>query len=168
MNIKNFLWMAPFLSFFIGYMSMLKIMHTPEVMVPNFVGKSIHAILPIITHYSLNIRLFDQKEEPDLPEGIILNQTPAGGTLVKQNQPLFVVTTKKPIAIQAPHCIGMHSDALYSELAKHNIDSRIYYLPHPYPDKICFAQSPQYNEPLEKNKLTLYVSSGNNKPIVWP
>ena len=23
-------------------------------------------------------------------------------------------------------------------------------------------------EPLEKNRLILYISSGNNKPIIWP
>ena len=48
------------------------------------------------------------------------------------------------------------------------ISPRIYYLPHPYPEKLCFAQSPHYNEPLDKNKLTLYISAGNNKPIIWP
>lgn len=147
---------------------MFKMMHIPEIVVPNFVGKHVHAILPIITHNGLNIRLFDQKEEPDLPEGIILNQTPCAGTLVKNNHPLFIVTTKKPIALRAPHCIGMQSDQLYSELTKQNIDARIHYVSHPYPNNVCFAQSPQHNEPLEKNKLTLYVSSGNNKPIVWP
>ena len=24
------------------------------------------------------------------------------------------------------------------------------------------------HEPLEKNRLILYISSGNNKPIIWP
>jgi beta-lactam-binding protein with PASTA domain len=33
---------------------------------------------------------------------------------------------------------------------------------------MCFAQSPQPDEPLEKNRVILYVSSGNNKPIIWP
>lgn len=168
MNIKNIFWMIPFISFSLGYITMHKIMPTPEVMVPNLVGKHVHTILPLITQYNLNIRVINQKEEPDLPEGIILNQTPVSGTTVKQNQPLYVVTTKKPIAARAPQCIGLHSDELQHQLKTHTIDARTYYLPHPYPEKRCFAQSPHYNEPLEKNKLTLYISSGNNKPIIWP
>jgi beta-lactam-binding protein with PASTA domain len=168
MNIKNLFWIAPFLSFFLGYLTVHRIMRTPEIMVPNLVGKHVHTILPIITQYNLNIRLIDQKEEPDLPEGIILNQTPISGTTVKQNQPIYVVTTKKPIATRAPQCVGMQSDELHHQLKTNNIDARIYYLSHPYPEKICFAQSPRCNESIEKNKLTLYISSGNNKPIIWP
>jgi len=168
MNIKNFLWMVPFISFALGYVTIQRIMRIPETITPHLVGKHVHTILPIITQHNLNIRLMDQKEEPDLPEGIILNQTPAAGTSIKQNQPLFIVTTKKPIALRAPQCVGIPCDELDNQLRAHNIHARIYCLPHPYPEKMCFAQSPHHNDPLEKNKLTLYISSGNNKPIIWP
>lgn len=147
-------------------------MHTllpyPEIITPNVVGKQIHEILPIITQYNLNLRVIDQKEEKDIPEGIILNQTPIAGTSIKQNQPLFIVTAKKPVAIRAPQCTGIHIEELYSQLQKQGIHPRIYYVSHPYPEKLCFAQSPQPHEIIEKNRLTLYISTGNNKPIIWP
>lgn len=168
MNIKNYLWLVPFFSSFFGYCVMQWLFHAPEIITPHLVGKQVHEILPIITHHNLNIRLIDQKEETALPEGIILNQTPTAGTAIKQNQPLFIVTTKKPLAIRAPRCIGMTIDELTSLLQKEEIYPRVYYVSHPYPEKICFAQSPQSNELLEKNKLILYISSGNNKPIIWP
>ena len=168
MNIKNFLWMIPFLSFTLGYWIMRKIMHIPDIVIPHVVGKQIHTILPLITQDNLNLRLIEQKEEIDLPEGIILNQTPAAGTIIKQNQPLFIVTTKKPAVLRAPQCIGSSLDELYALLQTQDISPRIYYLPHLYTEKHCFAQSPQYNEPLENNKMILYISSGNNKPIIWP
>lgn len=168
MNIKNLFWMIPFISFSLGYIAIQKLLHIPETTVPHLVGKHVHAILPIITQHNLNIRLIDQKEEPDLPEGIILSQTPISGANIKQNQPLFIVTTKKPSVTRAPQCIGLNNDELVIQLQTHGIHPRIYYMPHPYPEKICFAQSPHYNEPLEKNKLILYISSGNNKPIIWP
>jgi serine/threonine-protein kinase len=147
---------------------MQKLIRIPEIATPHLVGKQIHHILPIITHYNLNIRLLDQKEEIDIPEGIILNQTPSAGTIIKPNQPIFVVTTKKPITLRAPQCVGMSSEELCRQLQEQGINPRIYYVPHPYPEKLCFAQSPHYDEPLEKNKLLLYVSAGNNKPIIWP
>lgn len=168
MNLKNFLWLTPFASFILGYMVMQKLLHIPQTTTPHLVGKQIHEILPIMTQHNLNIRLIDQKEEADLPEGIILNQTPAAGISIKPNQPVFIVTTKKPIALRAPQCIGIQSNELYNQLITQGIQPRMYHVSHPYPENICFAQSPQHNEPLEKNKLTLYISAGNNKPIIWP
>jgi eukaryotic-like serine/threonine-protein kinase len=168
MNIKNFLCVTPFASFIFGYLVMQQLFRIPELCTPHLVGQQIHTILPIITQYNLNLRLIDQKEEADLPEGIILNQTPSAGTIIKSNQPLFIVTTKKPIIARAPHCVGSNSDQLHLQLQENGIQSRMYQLPHPYPEKICFAQSPQTNEPLDKNRLILYISAGNNKPIIWP
>lgn len=168
MILKNYLWLSPFISFIIGYYIMQHLFYTPEHITPNLVGKQVHEIIPIVTQYNLNIRLIDHKEEADLPEGIILNQTPTAGTMIKPNQPLFMVTSKKPLATRAPQCIGMSIDQLIPLLQTTNINPRIYHLPHSYPENRCFAQSPQPDESLEKNKLILYVSSGNNKPIIWP
>lgn len=147
---------------------MQQLFHTPETITPHLIGKQVHEILPLITQHKLNIRLIDQKEEADLPEGIILNQTPTSGTAIKANQPLFLVTTKKPLATRAPQCVGTHINEVIAQLHTMDIHPRIYHVPHEYPEKLCFAQSPQAHEPLEKNKLILYVSSGNNKPIIWP
>jgi len=147
---------------------MQKLFRVPEISTPHLVGQQVHTILPLITQYNLNLRVIDQKEEPDLPEGIILNQTPSAGTMIKSNQPLFIVTTKKPVVARAPRCVGIQSDELHTQLQESGIHPRMYHLPHPYPEKICFAQSPQPDEPLDKNRLILYISSGNNKPIIWP
>jgi beta-lactam-binding protein with PASTA domain len=147
---------------------MQQLFHTPETITPHLIGKQVHEILPLITQHKLNIRLIDQKEEADIPEGVILNQTPIAGTAIKAHQPLFLVTTKKPLALRAPQCIGMDINAITTQLQSAGIHPRVYHVSHPYPENICFAQSPQSQEPLEKNRLVVYVSSGNNKPIIWP
>jgi beta-lactam-binding protein with PASTA domain len=168
MNIKNFLWLTPFFSFTLGYWIMQKLSHTPTTITPALIGKQVHTILPLTTEAKLNLRLIDQKEEVHMPEGIILNQTPMAGTIIKQNQPIFIVTTKKPAQTQAPQCIGLSLETLSEQLKTMAIRPRIFYLPHAYPENSCFAQSPQANEPLENNRLILYISSGDNKPIIWP
>lgn len=168
MIIKNHLWLMPFLSFTAGYLVMHTLFRSPESHVPALVGKQIHEILPLMTQLKLNLRLLDHKEEADLPEGIILNQTPAAGSSIKNNQPIFIVISKKPLAQRAPHCIEIGMNELNQKLQAESIIPRIYYLPHPYPEHVCFAQSPQPDECLGKNKLILYVSAGNNKPIIWP
>ena len=167
-NIKHYLWIIPFFSFIFGYAITAWFFHVENIPTPHLVGKQVHEILPITSHYRLNLRLISQKEEIDLPEGIILNQTPAPGTAIKPHQPLFIVTTKKPVSLQTPHCIGKEIDQLISHLKEKNIHPRVYSLPHIYPLNHCFAQSPDPQEPLEKNRLILYVSAGNNKPIIWP
>lgn len=168
MNIKNSLWLLPFCSFSLGYFCMHMVFYMPSVNTPHLIGKPVHEILKLITEKKLNLRLIDQKEETDIPEGIILNQTPSAGTLIKPNQPLFIVTTKKPLARNAPDCIKGNLDQLENQLLAEGIQFRVYHLSHSYPEKMCFAQSPQHNECLEKNKLILYISSGDKKPILWP
>jgi len=168
MNIKNYLWVIPFFSFSLGYIIMQRIFRTPDIITPDLIGKHVHEILPLITHYKLNIRLMDQKEEEHIPEGIILNQTPSAGTLIKPHQQLLIVTTKKPTVIKAPDCISMSVDQLTHQLNAMHIIPRIYYLPHSYPKKTCFAQSPMPSQPLEKSRLILYISSEDNSPIIWP
>ncbi len=161
MNVKNSLWLLPFFSFTLGYFCMHMLFHMPSIDTPHLIGKPVHEILNLITEKKLNLRLIDQKEEADVPEGIILNQTPSAGTLIKPNQPLFIVTTKRPITRNAPDCIKKSLDQLENQLLAEGIQFRVYHLPHSYPEKMCFAQSPQ-------NKLILYVSSGDKKPILWP
>src|SRR5436190_17855406 len=118
MNIKNYLWIFPFLSFILGYYCTQWFFHTDAIITPHLIGKQIHEIVPIISHCRLNLRLINQKEEIDLPEGIILNQTPTAGTGIKPNQPIFIVTTKKPKALPVPACIGMKVDQITLQLEK--------------------------------------------------
>jgi len=168
MNAKNFLWITPFLSFAAGYLIMHQLFSQSETITPTLTGKPIHEVLAIVTEKNLNLRLIDQKEESALPEGIILHQTPFAGSSIKSHQPIFIVISKKPETMQSPLCIGYTIDTIHKQLIEKGIQAHIYYLPHAYPEQICFAQSPPQGEFLEKNKLILYVSSGNNKPIIWP
>src|SRR5579862_1251421 len=133
MNPINYLWLAPFLSFVTGYCIMQQLFHTPQTITPHLIGKQLHEILPLITQHKLNIRLIDQKEEADLPEGVILNQTPPSGTAIKANQPLFLVTTKKPLTLRAPQCIGMDINTITTQLQSTGIHPRVYHISHPYP-----------------------------------
>jgi len=168
MNIKNYLWILPFFAFILGYSTIQWLLSTNIISAPHLVGKHIHEIIPIVSHHKLNLRLIDQKEEADLPEGIILTQTPHPGATIKQNQSIFIVTTKKPAAIPTPTCIGKSIDILNRQLRDSGYQLRIYNITHSYPTGLCFAQSPEPGEPLEKNRLLLYISAGNNKPIIWP
>jgi beta-lactam-binding protein with PASTA domain len=168
MNAKDFIWILPFIGFLSGYYVMHKMLPTTSIITPHLIGSHVHTVLPVITQERLILRLISQKEEPYLPEGIIISQTPAGGTIIKQNQPLCIVTTKQPSLQKALSCIGNTVEVLHEKLSPQAIQPRMYFLPHVYPENSCFAQYPQENEALENKKLVLYISAGNTKPIIWP
>lgn len=168
MNIKNYLWLLPFISFLCGYGVIQWFFHIESIPTPHLIGHYVHEILPIISQHTLHVRLISQKEESDIPEGIIINQSPQPGKAIKPHQPLFIVTTKKPQAMQSPNCLQKKIGSVLPGLHTAGIFPRIYTVAHQYPEGICFAQTPQPEEFLEKNKLILYVSAGNNKPILWP
>ena len=151
-----------------GYGMCQWLFYTKSCATPCLIGNYVHDVLPTLSHYKLNLRLIYQKIEPDIPEGIILSQIPPAGKEIKPHQSIFVVTTKKPSAMYAPACIEKNITTLLPELQKQNIVPRIYVLPHQYPKDRCFAQSPDPDLPLEKNKLILYISAGTIKPIIWP
>ena len=168
MKISFFLWLLPFCSFILGYIAVQWFCSIAVVTVPSIVGKQIHEILPLISRLKLNLRLLDQKEEIDLPAGIILNQAPSAGKVIRSHQPLFVVVSKKAEHIKAPHCIGLEAQELLTKCKSLGISVRMYTFIHNYPNGICFAQYPCADEILEKNRLILYISCGNNKPVIWP
>ncbi len=168
MNIKNYLWILPFFSFILGYTVTQLIFDSTAIPTPHLIGTYLHEALPLISHHKLNLRLIDQKEEAHIPEGIIISQIPQPGKMIKQHQHIFIVTTKKPLAVKAPSCKEKNISLLLPELHALGIYPRIYKMSHYYPQDTCFAQHPEPEEPLEKNRLTLYISAGNKKPIIWP
>ncbi len=141
--------------------------HVEYIETPSLVGKNINESFVILSAHNLNPRLLGQNEEPELPEGTILRQTPYPKQKIKSHQSIFLVVSKKPPTKQAPHCVNKSVDEINHLIPKTiRIDS--HQVPSTYPINRCFAQFPAPSEALDNNQLTLYISAGNNKPIIWP
>ena len=168
MTIKNFLWTLPFISFLCGYFILYNATHVKEIIAPSVVGKTVEQTLTILSHNNLNIRLLAQKNEANLPEGTILRQTPSAGQKIKPRQSIFLVVSKKPPVDIAPDFVNKKLTEINKQLATTSIRPRIYYVSTVYPSGTCFAQHPQSGEPIKNNRLLLYISAGDNKPIIWP
>jgi beta-lactam-binding protein with PASTA domain len=147
---------------------MYRMFYIPEFVTPSIVGKSIQEAVAIASSHNLNLRLLEEKEDACLPAGTIISQTPQAGHSIKPYQSLFVLISKKPSRINAPQCVQKKYSEIASLLKAQNIRAKIYTLPSIYPKGLCFAQIPYPQEPIEDTILTLYVSEGNNKPIIWP
>ena len=168
MSIKSYLWLIPFISFIAGYQLLYFFYGINEITTPTIVGKRLPQAFAILSQHNLNPRLLAQKEEPDLPEGTILSQTPAAGSAIKPNQSIFCVISKKPKKVTCPHLIGSKLPTIEQRLKEKNIRNKIYYLPSPYPTGNCITQLPSPNEPLQDNKLITYISAGNSKSVIFP
>ncbi|MGB8367568.1 MAG: PASTA domain-containing protein [Candidatus Babeliales bacterium] len=166
--LQNYLWLFPFCSFLIGYFLLYHYMKIPTLLAPSLIGKNIHEATILLSQHKLNARIIDQKEEPALPEGTILRQVPATGQKIKPSQSIFLVTTKKQPTSTTPSMINKSLNTIKKELANSDIRFKIYYLPSNYPQHHCFSQFPAPGEPLVHNLLLLYLSTEDNKPIIWP
>ena len=89
MHIARFLWVAPFATFIIGYFFVSFISTNPALITPSLVGQGINKAAEILSQKNLNIRIIGHKDEPELPEGTIVSQTPSAGTAIKEHQAIY-------------------------------------------------------------------------------
>jgi len=168
MNNIYYWFSLPFCFFLAGYFFPTYYFHTNKIETPNLVGKQIHEAIVITSHHNLNPRIIEQNEEPVLPEGTILHQTPHPGEKIKPHQTLFLVTAKKPAIRITPYFLKKPIDTITKELANSDVRIKIYHIPHVFPKGHCFAQFPKPQKPLEDNTIILYVAAHRKKIIIWP
>lgn len=129
----------------------------------------IHQAVATLSNHNLNIRILNEKQDPELPNGTIVSQSPTSGTPIKPRQSVFLTLSKQPPIMKAPNCIGLNNDEITHHLNQLGLKSRIHTFDNtPYPKQSCFAQIPTPNSPLQGKTITLYQSSGQKKAILWP
>lgn len=94
MNLKKILWLMPFASFLIGYQIINIFKNQNEIIVPNFVGKTLNQAIKVASDNNLNLRISAEKEDSQLPEGTIISQIP-NRQKIKPNQSIYLVISKK-------------------------------------------------------------------------
>jgi len=167
MALKDTLWMLPFLFFIAGYFSLSMMYRTKKIIAPTLIGLSIQEAFERTSNNGLNLRLIDQREDAELPEGTIISQNPTPFSAVKPNQTLFCTISKQPVVV-APHLIGSMQEQVLHKLKELGIHGRCYLLESNYPKGYCFVQSPKPQTKLDTKMVTLYVSSGKARPILFP
>jgi len=136
-----FLWVVPFISFLAGYYILHSIFYVGEVETPNIIGKPLNEGVGILSDASLNLRLLKEKEA-DLPEGLILDQSPSPGKTARHNTHVFVVISKKPKQVLTPDFVGMKTEDVVHGAVSQGISAKVFSLPTPFPSGKCFSQYP--------------------------
>jgi len=113
------------------------------------------------------LQLLADREEPDLPEGTILQQNPPVNATIKPHQPIYCVVSKKRI-LTAPNCIGQKVDELASNLAQQGIAYKQVLIDSQQPQGTCIAQDPTLGSSLESAQMLLYIAKQQPVSVIVP
>ena len=165
MNIKQYLWTLPFISFVLGYKTLSFFISGPTIDVPTVLGKSASEALSITSNNNLSIKIIGEKEDPDLPTGTILYQAPINQK-IKRNQSIYVLTSKQPPKAHIPNLLQQTEDYVDKILLEKKIKAKKYYIDNC--SQYCFAQYPVTGQEVTKENAIIYFGNKNLKPCLFP
>jgi hypothetical protein len=89
-------------AFFLGLTGTVYLsLKSPEVKVPDLVGKDMVNAEEILSREGLNIRRRTTKYSPDVKPNVVLDQLPRSGEVVKEGQTIAVVVSRAPMEGEA-------------------------------------------------------------------
>lgn len=168
MKINSFLWIVPFLFFIAGYTTLSLIRGNQHIAAPALVGQTVANATLTLAQQHLNFRVLAQKEDNDLQDGTILSQVPSSGQLMRLNQSVFCVISKKTSSIPAPNCIGNSLSVAQNCCTQFALKAHIHYVASSLPVNTCIAQSPLPGEPIVDRSIILYVATQNSSLFIVP
>lgn len=168
MKLTNFLWTLPFICFIGTYTLLTFIFTVPPIPAPALIGTQLPQAFSILSEHNLNPRILHEQVDDDVPAGTILGQTPLPGQKIKPYQQLFLTVSKKSEKTVAPLLIGKPYEKAIEQLSSLHIKHKMYELTSKKPTGTIIAQVPHAGTPLEHSNMIVYVSQGNNKPILCP
>jgi len=163
--LSPFLWLLPFLSFLFGYLIPTYYVTYQEIRLPVLVGKPVQEGMRLLTAAGINARMLREKIDPDLPSGIIVEQSPKGNQMIRPHQPVLITISQRPPIPPCPAIVGQKSVDI-SQLRPHRPER--HFLQANYPAGVCFAQCPSPQQRMEGRRFIAYVSKGNEQLCVVP
>lgn len=166
--IYSYLWILPFITFITGYQVLHFVTYKAVIKVPNVIGQHIHDAIKMLSDYKLNARILDQKEDANLPEGLVISQSPSQDQSIKTQQSVFLVVTRKPPKPLSPSLYGLTLDQAKLLAQEKAIRLKFYFIETCDLQGTCIAQSNQPNEELVNKEIAAYFSSGTTCIRIFP
>lgn len=156
------------LTFFIGYFFWYWMVPVPLMIMPELTGKPLSEAFSLAAESSLSLFLLKKEINNQLPDGLVINQIPAAGTMVKIHRPCFITITIQEAATRL-NCINLPVDTIKKNCDEKGIKPTFYYLPCSHVQKQqCFAQIPNPQEPILDKKIICYIATSNPKIFIMP
>lgn len=164
----NFLWLLPFLCFLLGY-QLIRFFFTVDTLVmPRLVGRHLQEAVRMLSDQNLNIRIVEEKETTEVPEGTILSQIPLEGQKIKPYQSIFLVLSQRSSTTLAPAILGLSEIEAIQVAHERELDIKRYKIYSSEPLDTCIAQIPGKSLPLTSRKILAYISQGEQPYRLMP
>lgn len=164
---KSILFIAPFISFFLGYFIISHYFFAAKIIVPSLIGKQLSDCAPSLAQQKLSLRFLSEREDLNLPEGTIIEQIPAAGQTIRPQQQILIITTKKPKTPSAPNCYGLDQEAIQQIAQKDGLSIKEIHIPQKK-EGICYAQSPSKHQIMNNKTLTIGLGKKEQTFVIMP
>lgn len=143
MNTNNFLWLAPFFISISSYLLLNLFIPHKTIIAPSVIGKSLHEALGDLSACGLNTRIVSYKQDPDVPQGTVLSQSPRGNKYIKPGQTMLIAVSEQPPQSYAPSLHGLTENEIIYKLKNEGLIAKFFNVISPYPFTTCVAHIPE-------------------------
>ena len=167
-KVNSLLWLVPFVSFLSGYLIVRHFSYNEIIITPNVMGRHINDAIKELSAFQLNARILAEKEDPDMPDGFIISQSPEPNHKVKPYQSVFLVITKKPQKPFVPTLYGLSLEAAQKQIKSRGLKLKTFYIENNAPFSSCIGQSLIPHQVMDDPFLIGYFSSGTSSLRICP
>ena len=166
--IKKYLWMIPFICFASGYYFARTLFFIAQFEAPSVIGKSLDEALTLLSNHHLSVKLLSHRSENTLSPGIILDQIPTAGQMVKARQTVFITVSQAPEWPIIPSFLGQSFTHIEPQARQQNLKIKTHHLESSYPQNSCIGQTPSPGCALTEKHLIIYLAKESPKAVIWP
>ena len=166
--IKDIFWITPFIFFLAGYQFLNVFFYKPTTKAPLLIGKTLPQALVSLSQNNLNMRMIAQREDPDVPAGTIISQTPRAQSAIRPQQTVFLVISKKPVQPLVPDLRNKTATDYAKILKELKLRYRCFPLVSNHPENTCLAQIPTPEKELPAGGAILYIASQDTSSVLFP
>lgn len=167
-NKKTLYILLPFTCFIIGYVVSNILIGNKNYTTPNLVGLSLYEAIKLTSPHQINIRILSEKENANIPAGIILSQRPSPDRIIKTHQPIFVTITKSLPDIKAPLLLQQSYESVEKICRDMKLKIKSYEFEYAAPYRSCIAQLPLANTIIHDKKMIIYCAKDKQDLYIMP
>ena len=138
------------------------------VQAPEIVGRTLNEAKDILAEFGLDVKIGMELPSSDVPEGVIMSQTPDAGASIKSGQSIEVNVSKGKVDGNVPDVVGksLANARTMLETYKFKLGTVSEEISETIPKGQVISQSPVAGTPYpDGSEITLVVSLGSEKDI---
>lgn len=167
-KVEQFLWLAPFVTFALGYLFLSYSFQSKTIKTPHFIGSSLHQAMTHASEQNLRLHIITEREHAHIEPGTILEQKPQPEASIKEKQTVYIITSRSPQQKNSPLILDRTETEIKEICETERIKQKNYYLPSMNFHNKCIAQIPSSNEPIKDSKIIVYIAQEKSPFFILP